>query len=213
MLLRDVIERHRIGSVVALRRLQQHLLANPATPFSAAKFHRDLASQGIPVAQETLHALREHLEDAFMLRSVGLHTPSLRQRQRNPLKVYPIDPGLIAPFEQAFRSQRGRRLETAILLELERRGYDIDYVRVEGNLEVDFHAQHPLQGPLLIQVALEVASDATWTREIRALIAAAEATPEAEALLITLDATPPARPLPSRLTWRPAVAWLLGEGV
>jgi predicted AAA+ superfamily ATPase len=64
MLLRDVIERNRVTNVEALRRLQRHLMANPAGPFAVSKFHRDLKSQGFAVAEETLHLLLQHLEDA-----------------------------------------------------------------------------------------------------------------------------------------------------
>lgn len=211
MLLRDVIERHRVTNVEALRRLQRHLLANPGGPFSVSKFHRDLRSQGLPVAEETLHLLLQHLEDAFMVRLVGMHTASERQRMRNPRKVYPVDPGLIPVFQRAGRENRGRSLETAVLIELERRGYEIGWVRVDGDLEVDFFAEHPVADDLLVQVSLDTASETTWDREVRALRAAAEAYPYARPLLLTLDPTPPSRPLPPRLEWMPASRWLLGN--
>ena len=212
MLLRDVIERHNLTNVEALRRLQRHLLANPAGPFSVAKFHRDLRSQGIAVAEETLHRFLHHLEDAFLVRVVGMHTTSERQRMRNPRKVYPVDPGLIPVFERAGRENRGRALETAILIELERRGYQVGWVRVGENLEVDFLAEHHVDEPLLVQVSLDTTADATWQREIRSLEAAADAYPHALPLLVTLDPTPPSRPLPGRLAWMPASRWLLGDG-
>ncbi len=211
MLLRDVIERHRVTNVEALRRLQRHLLANPAGSFSVSKFHRDLRSQGFSVAEETLHLLLQHLEDAFMVRLVGMHTASERQRMRNPPKAYPVDPGLIPVFQRAGRENRGRSLETAVLIELERRGYDVGWVRVAGDLEVDFFAEHPVDDALLVQVSLDTASETTWERELRALQAAAEVHPHARPLLLTLDPTPPSRPLPARLEWMPASRWLLGD--
>ncbi len=209
MVLRDVIERHRVSNVEALRRLQRHLMANPGGAFSVSRFHRDLKSQALSVGEETLHHLLSHLEDAFLVRLVSMHTPSERQRMRNPRKVYPVDPGLIPVYERAGRENRGRSLEAAILLELERRGYDVGWVRVGDDLEVDFHAENPALDPLLIQVSLDTASDATWEREIRALEAAAELHPDARALLITLDPAPPSRPLPDRIEWQPASRWLL----
>lgn len=211
MLLRDVIERHRVTNVEALRRLQRHLLANPGGPFSVSKFHRDLRSQGLPVAEETLHLLLQHLEDAFMVRLVGMHTASERQRMRNPRKVYPVDPGLIPVFQRAGRENRGRSLETAVLVELERRGYEVGWVRVGDDLEVDFFAARPLEDALLVQVSLDTASETTWEREVRALRAAAEAYPHARPLLLTLDPTPPSRPLPAPTEWMPASRWLLGD--
>jgi len=210
MVLRDVIERHGVSNVEALRRLQRHLMANPAAPFSVSKFYRDLRSQGVAVAEETLHGLLGYLEDAFLVRVVSMHTPSERQRMRNPRKIYPIDPGLIPVYERAGRENRGRSLETVVLLELERRGYQTGWVRVHDELEVDFYAE-PITGePLLIQAALDTASETTWQREVRALQAASEAYPEAKPLLLTLDPTPP-RPLPGRLEWFAASEWLLAR--
>jgi len=211
MLLRDVIERHRVTNVEALRRLQRHLLANPAGSFSVSKFHRDLRSQGLAVAEETLHLLLHHLEDAFMVRLVGMHTSSERQRMRNPRKVYPVDPGLIPVYQRAGRENRGRSLESAVLIELERRGYDVGWVRVGDDLEVDFFAEHHVDDALLVQVSLDTASETTWGREVRSLQVAAEAYPHARPLLLTLDPTPPSRPLPTRLEWMPASRWLLGD--
>jgi uncharacterized protein len=209
MVLRDVIERHRVGNVEALRRLQRHLLANPGGPFSVSRFHRDLKSQALAVGEETLHHMLAHLEDAFLVRLVSMHTASERQRMRNPRKAHPIDPGLIPVYERAGRENRGRSLETAILLELERRGYSAGWIRVGDVNEVDFFAEHPVEEPLLIQVSLDTASAATWEREVRSLEAAAEAYPDARPLLITLDPTPPGRPLPKPLEWRSATQWLL----
>ena len=209
MVLRDVIDRHHVSNTEALRRLQRHLMANPAGSFSVSKFHRDLKSQGLSVGEETLHQQLGHLVDAFAVRLVRMHSASERQQMRNPRKVYPIDQGLIPVFRRAGRETRGQSLETAVLLELERRGYEAGWVRVGADLEVDFHAEHPVEEPLLIQVSLDTASDDTWNREIRSLEAAAGQYGEARPLLITLDPTPPTRPLPSRLEWRAASQWLL----
>lgn len=209
MVLRDVIERHGVTNVEALRRMQRHLLANPGGSFSVSKFHRDLRSQGVAVGEDTLHDMLRHLQDAFMVRVVSMHTASERQRMRNPRKVYPIDPGLIAVYERGGRENRGRSLECVILLELERRGYEAGWVRVGDDQEVDFYADHAVEQPLLMQVSLDTTLADTWQREVRSLEAAAAAYPDARALLVTLDPTPPARRLPSGLKWVSASQWLL----
>lgn len=210
MVLRDVIERHGVTNVEALRRLQRHLLANPAGPFSVSRFYRDLRSQRVPVGEGTLYDLLSYLQDAYLVRLVSMHSASERQRMRNPRKVYPIDPGIIPVYERGRSENHGRTLESAILLELERRGYEVGWVRVGEGYEVDVHAEHPVAEPLLIQVSLETGPESAWEREVRSLDAAAQEYRQARPILLTLDPTPPSRPLPGRVEWFSASQWLLG---
>jgi predicted AAA+ superfamily ATPase len=210
-ILRDVIERHNVTNPAALRWLQRHLLGNPAGPFSVQKFFDTLKSQGLPVGKNTLHDYLAHLEDAFLVRTVSLHTASERQRMVNPRKAYPIDPGLISLYEGTGRVNLGHALETAVFLELERRGCETDYIRTRDGYEVDFFVRNPEGDTTLIQVCTDVSDPATYEREIRALSAAAAEWPGAAALLLTFDTLPPRSPLPKPLRWQPAIAWLLGD--
>ena len=212
VVLRDVIERHAVSNPLPLRWLQRQLLANPAGTFSVQKFHDQLKSQGVPVSKDTLHAFLAHLEDAFLLRTISLHSASERQRMVNPRKVYPVDTGLIPLYERGGRPNLGHALETVVLLELERRGCESAYVRTEEGWEVDFLASAAAKQPLLIQVCADVQDPATWQREVRALASARALHPQALCQLITLDATPP-RELPEGVAWWPAARWLLSVGV
>ena len=209
VVLRDVIDRHGVTNPLALRWLQRQLLANPGGGFSVKKQYDTLRSQGVRVGKDTLHAYLGYLEDAFLVRTVSLHATSERQRMVNPRKAYPVDPGLISLFAQSGRSYQGHALETTVLLELERRGWEVSYVRTEEGWEVDFHAHRPGEAPLLVQVCLETGDDATWEREVRALRSAGETYGDARLLLVTLDSSPPRRQLPDRVTWAPASRWLL----
>lgn len=211
VVLRDVIERHAVSNPLALRWMQRYLLANSAALFSVQKCYDALKSQGIPVSKDTLYAYLGHLEDAFLIRTVSMHTASERQRMVNPRKAYPVDPGLIPLFERTARSNLGHALETAVFLELERRGYDIAYVRTKEGFEVDFLASAPDSPSLILQVCLEADDASTWEREVRALTAAAAEHPKAVPLLLTLDSMPPRPPLPNPMRWVPAAAWFLGE--
>lgn len=211
VVLRDVIERHAVSNPRALRWIERQLLANPGGAFSIKKHYDTLRSQGVSVGKDTLHDYLAYLEDAFLVRTIAMDSTSERQRMVNPRKAYPVDTGLIGLFERSGRTQHGRALETAVLLELERRGYEVSYVRTPDGFEVDFIAQRPGESPLLVQVCLESEGDDTWTRELRALDAAAAVHPDAAAWLVTLDASPPSRPLPTGLSWAPAARWLLEE--
>lgn len=211
VVLRDVIERHAVSNPLALRWIERQLLANPGGSFSVKKHYDTLRSQGVSVGKDTLHDYLAHLEDAFLVRTVAMHSASERQRMVNPRKAYPVDPGLIALFERSGRTHHGRALETAILIELERRGFEVAYVRTPEGYEVDFLAHRAGDPPLLIQACLESEGDETWERELRALAAAAAAQPDARPFLVTLDTVPPSRPMPDGLTWAPAARWLLEE--
>ncbi|MCC6928372.1 MAG: ATP-binding protein [Gemmatimonadaceae bacterium] len=209
MVLRDVIERHRVTNPIALRALQRHLLAAPGGSFTVHKFYNFLKSQGVPIAKDTLHAYLDNLRDAFLVRVIDMHSASEKQRMVNPRKAYPIDPGLIPLYEHPGRANRGRALETAVLLELERREYAVTWLRVDDDREVDFFARRPGEPPLLVQVCMDTADDGTWEREVRALEMASAMYPDAEALLVTQDQSPPTRSLPGALRWYSATQWLL----
>lgn len=208
VLLRDIIERHAVSHPLALRWLVRQLLGNPAGSFSISKFYGDLKSQGIAVAKDTLHGFLGHLEDAFLVRVVSLATDSERRRMVNPRKVYPIDPGLIPVFDRSGKSNLGHALETCVLIELDRRGAEVGYVRTPGGSEVDFLARYPAGGEELIQVCASLDDPAARERELRALAEAAALHPRASRSLIALD-MPVAPDVPQGTMLHRAADWML----
>jgi hypothetical protein len=212
VILRDVIERHGVTNVVALRHLTRQLLGAAAGLFSIHRFFHDQKSQGVAVAKDALHAMLGHLEDAFLIRLVPLHTASERQRQSNPRKAYPVDAGLIAAFDRSGRPNLGHALETAVLVELERRRCDRAYVRTTEGLEVDFLATPVTGKPALIQVCADVTDPTTRDREFRALVAARAEHKKLPALLLTANSTGLSQAqseAPPGVTVRPAWEWML----
>lgn len=210
--LRDVVERHGVSNIAGLRWLVRHLLANAASPFSVEKFHRTLRSQGIAVSRDTLHHFLSYLEDCFLVRTVWMEAGSERQRMVNPRKVYPVDVGLIPVFDRTGRANIGHALETAVLIELERRRCDVTYVRTPDGYEVDFLARSPDGAEHLIQVCADATDPATVEREIRAIREAGRRRPLARRWLLTLtrDRTPPESP--EDVTCWPAYQWMLVDG-
>lgn len=211
VVLRDVIERHAVTNPVALRWLQRHLLSSPSAPFSIQKFYEALKSQGIPVAKDTLHALLSYLEDAFLIRSTALLTASERQRMVNPRKAYPIDQGLVAVYERTSRSNIGHCLETAVLIELQRRGCDVHYLRTPQGHEVDFHARSADGSTWLIQVCVDMNHPDTLAREIRALSEALAIHPSATAILLVLEAPPRDAVVPPPIQYQAVIEWFLNS--
>jgi uncharacterized protein len=188
VLFRDVIERHGVSQVAALRWIIRHALRNPCGSVSVSKLYTDLRSQGHTVAKDTVHALLDHLMDAFVIAAVPVATDSERRRNTNPRKIYPADPGLIDAFDTSGRPNTGHALETVVYNELCRRGAEVAYVKTSEGFEVDFLARHADGRQELIQVCADISNDATWDRETRALEAAVAEHPTAERLIVTLDA-------------------------
>jgi predicted AAA+ superfamily ATPase len=209
VLFRDVVERYGVSQVAALRWLVRQCLRNPAGSFSAHRLHLDLQAQGHGVAKEAVHAMLGHLLDAFLLSAVPLATDSERQRNSNPRKLYPADPGLIKAFDTSGRSNLGHALETAVLNELERRGADVGYVKAGAGLEVDFLARWPAGGEELIQVCADLSSPETRARELRALTAAAQDHPRATRRLLALDRDARAQAGAAGIDVQPTYEWLL----
>ena len=209
VLFRDVVERYGVVQVTALRWLVRQCLRNPAGSFSVHRLHQDLGSQGLGIGKDAVHALFGHLLDTFLLSAVPLATESERQRNSNPRKVYPADPGLIRAFDASGRRNVGHALETAVFNELERRGAEVGYVKAGDGSEVDFLARHPAADHELIQVCADVTDESTRLRELRALDAAAAEHPRATQRLRVLDRDARALMGKVAIEVQPAYEWLL----
>jgi hypothetical protein len=209
LLLRDVIERHGVANVTALRWLVRRLLGSPAGLFSVTKCAADLKSQGISVSRESLYEFLSHLEDAFLLQTVAVATDSEKRRQVNPRKVYPADPALIPVFDRSGKPNTGHALETAVFIELQRRHAECAYVKTTRGFEVDFLARHQDGSEELIQVCASVDDPGTLAREVRALEDAAALYPRARQLILTLESRLPFPSVPPSIHILPAWQWML----
>jgi predicted AAA+ superfamily ATPase len=212
VIFRDVVERHHVTNVEALRRLVRQLLASPASSFSVHKFLNDLHSQGVAVGKDTLHAMLSWLEDSFLIRLANIDAASERKRQVNPRKAYPVDQGLIPAFDRSGKPNLGPALETAVLIELERRSCQVGYVRTKTGGEVDFMAASPEGNKMFVQVCSDLSAAGVRRRELAALRELISPNSKAAFFLLTLTTADVAvyqREAPPGVTVRPVWEWLL----
>jgi predicted AAA+ superfamily ATPase len=212
VLFRDIVERHRISQVSALRWIVRHCLRNPAGSLSAHRLYTDLKAQGYAVSKDSIHQLLDHLLDTYLLALVPIHSASERQQNSNPRKCYPADPSLAHAFDSTGRRNIGHALEVAVFNELQRCGAEVSYCRTKEGFEVDFHARRSTRRPMLLQVCAEPTAPATLEREVRALEFVASTEPEAEPRLLVLTQE---QALHCRAQGVPALAayeWMLDEG-
>lgn len=216
VLLRDIIERHRVRNLHAVRYFSRALLQSSGSLVSVNKLSNDLKSQGVAVGKDTLYDLLDYFVDAFLLFTVPIFSRSLRIRRSNPRKIYAIDPGLYYAISPSGASNLGARLENAVYLELRRRVRAsregaISYYSTKTGHEVDFVVGDATTGHAkqLLQVCTDLSYPSVRNREVRALAEAMNELDLHEAILINMynDEIIPVEGGEIRVV--PAWAWML----
>jgi len=211
VLFRDIVERFGVTNITVLKTLIRHLIRNAGSKFSVNKFYNHLKSQGFKVGKTTLHEYLDHLQDAFLLYRVPIHTDSERKRMVNPAKVYVNDTGLAASFSFKQDHDLGHFLENSVFMELRRRYAKVTYGMTPSGFEVDFLVEYPDGAPQAIQVAADVSDPITRERECRALAEASAILPDAELLLINLSEEETVEKNGVIMELVPAWKWLLDK--
>ncbi|KAF0209428.1 MAG: ATP-binding protein [Actinomycetota bacterium] len=193
VLLRDIIDRHEVRNVHAVRFFALSLLQASGSLASVSKLANNLKSRGIAVGKDTLYDLLDYFIDAFLLFTIPVFDRSLRVREVNPKKVYAIDPGLAFAVSPAGVSNLGARLENAVYLELRRRLQGtrdgaISYYSTAAGHEIDFIIGDPETGQStqLLQVCADLSTANTREREVRALVDAMGETGLRESTIVTM---------------------------
>lgn len=211
VLFRDVVERHEVSQVAALRWLVRYALRNPAGKVSVRRLYDDLRSQGHSVGRNAVGDLLGYVLDAFLIDLVPVAADSERKKDSNPRVVYPVDTGLIQAFDASGRRHVGHALETAVFNELVRRGLDVAYFKADDGSEVDFLSRDYEGNDELIQVCADVSSPSTLERELRAFGPALLKYPQAKPTLLTLNRVSASGLVAPGISVRPAYEWMLGS--
>src|SRR5207253_2278781 len=119
----------------------------------------------------------------------------------------------IPAFDRSGKANQGALLETAVAIELERRGCETGYVATPEGFEVDFLAADRSGERALIQVAADLSDPTVRDREFRALKDAMPSHRGAKALLLTLagtDVLAAQSDAPPGVILRTVWEWMLG---
>jgi len=170
VLLRDVIERHRVSNVIALKHLVRQIMNAPGAKFSVNKFYNTLKSMAVKCTKNSLYEYLDHLIDAYLFYRVPIHSRSEKARMINPAKIYTVDTGLLQAMTFRNSENNGPLLENLVFMHLRRQGFDIEYVTTKDGYEADFLARHRISGETrLVQVCWDMEDSATFKRELRGL--------------------------------------------
>lgn len=185
---RDIVERHEIPSVPALKFVLQYLLHNFGRKVSTRAMSGILRQDGLPSDRAALSDYLSYYKDAYFAYSVPLRTDSLARRRTNPDKFYLVDTGLIGAAKFKDDAERGWLLENFVYNALRRGNPKVEYYLTESGKEVDFlvtdAATHKKR---LIQVTWEMSDKATFEREYAALAQARAETGITDCTIVTWE--------------------------
>ena len=175
ILTKDVLARHNIDNREQLRGLARYLVSNCGSETSYAGLCRGLGIKH----SSTVSNWVSYLEEAFLILKLERFDFKLKRQLLAPKKIYCVDNGLLGVVAFSFSENRGRLLENAVAVELQRRkaagGLEVYYWRDYRQHEVDFVIKRGPRVIELIQVTLASSRSEVGTREVRALLEASEA--------------------------------------
>lgn len=181
ILYQDVASRLNPKKPVDLERLYYYLASHIGAPFTYANL-----SKVFDLTDKTIKEYIQGLMDAQLLFEVERFSFALKHQVRGSKKIYSIDTGMVNAIAFQFSDNRGRLFENILFLELKRLDAEIYYFKTRQDYEVDFIVKRGKQLSL-IQVCVELNHDATLSREVRALVHAAQELNEQEGIIVTAD--------------------------
>lgn len=133
ILQKDIIGRFDLRQKETITEMAAFLLSNSGNLVSLSSLRR-LYQLAFPAVVNYL----DYFSQAYLLFFVPQFSFSIKRRQKALKKVYGVDTGLLAAVSLSYSADWGRMLETAVFLELKRRGHEVFYYKTAANQEVDF---------------------------------------------------------------------------
>ena len=188
VLYRDVLERHSVPSVQALKYTLDYLFHNYARKTSTRSISGVLKNLSVAANRESIADYLDWFKDAYLIYPVSVKSDSLAVKRVNPDKYYLIDTGLIRAMCVKNDAERGWLLENLVYMALRRGSNKIAYYLNGDGTEVDFHVFDKVaRTSRLVQVSWDMADKATFAREFDALVAARKETGITDCTIVTWD--------------------------
>lgn len=138
--------------------------------FSASKCLNYLKSVGHKIGKERILQLEHYSQESYLFFFIPVFGRSVKDAAQYPRKAYPADTGLF--YAVTGMDDRGRLLESMVLLELRRRlrpGEEISYWRSRPGREVNFVIRHGTNVVEAIQACWDMNDPKTMAREVDSL--------------------------------------------
>lgn len=175
---RDVAEQLGRGEIALANQIALFVLRNTACELAVNKLTAQLEQVGYKLYWNKARRILDLMEQAFLCYELNEYTTSLKPNTTTVPKIYAEDPGLAYAVSRANQQDVGKRLETAVYLELRRRqaGRRTDSITsltmpTAKQEKVDFLIGDALgiEPYSAIQVTADMTAPKTKVREIRGL--------------------------------------------
>lgn len=188
VLYHDILERHSVTSVTALKYTIDYLLHNYARQASTRAITGVLKNMSVSASRENISEYIGYLKDAYLIYPVSIHSGSVAVRRVNPEKYYIIDTGLIRAMNVKSDSEQGWLLENLVFLILRRKFSIIEYYLTKDSKEIDFYVTDMTERTnRLVQVSWDMSSGETRKRELSAMRTAMAETSITDCVIVTWD--------------------------
>jgi predicted AAA+ superfamily ATPase len=177
---KDLIERYQLSNHYLIKYFVKFLLNNTGNLLSINKVYNDFKSLGLKVAKQSLYQYIDYLEDAYIFYSVPVFTNNIREKNRNPQKIYCVDNGLKELV--SITKDSGKLYENLVFLQLRRKYTEISYFKQIQ--EVDFCFYNTNKEIELINVCFSLSDNKAKLREINGLQEAMKALNVNKSILI-----------------------------
>ena len=187
MLLRDLVERHKIRNIEGLRYFLKRIMLNLTKTTSINGIFNDMRSSGANVNKDDLYDWADWAVEAYMFVRFPKYSASLVKENQSLRKYYVIDTGMRQAVLMPQSTDNGKLLENIVALDLfRRRGGDRKIFYWMEKHECDFVLQRNELVEELIQVCWALDED-TRQREIDGLKEAAKGAKCNKLTIVTRD--------------------------
>lgn len=140
IVLNDIASRGSIRDTLTLKRLVSFLADNVGQLVNPTKISNLLINEKLDISNHTVNRYLELLQTSYLFYEAKPYDLRGKSYLRQNSKYYMVDNGLRNQAIGYKESNFGNRLENIVFMELLRRGYKVDVVRIEDK-EVDFIAR------------------------------------------------------------------------
>lgn len=176
ILLRDLVEKYRLGSSTVLKKVSEYLMDNVSNISSSRNISNTLVAAGTETNYKTIGSYVEHLCHAFVFYEARRYDVRGKTYLQSLGKYYLADTGIRFAVLGKRNMDWGRMLENIVYIELLRRGYEV-YVGKLYQKEIDFVAMKGGE-KIYVQVSDNISDEDTFRREVEPLLQIRDAYPK-----------------------------------